>query len=301
MSSSGSDVNDGHGVWTRPLLQNDYRHSMDLSAFLSPASLPPPPTPATMPPEDPPPYTEQLLAGHTTLMHGTKPWFPKEIGDGQDPNSTLLTAGDISVLDSSVHSAHPDSPRTQPPPPMATDPSYIHRQAGTVAMNEPRDTDVWNSNGLIVRSSTPIINLRTPTPRGTNPFSVSPNMSLQSPTQPNFQRPLRSMSLDYSDVHTDGGSRVQPRAVAPVCLFPQRLVNQQETAPFQTESIAFPTRPARLPPLQNTSAIESSSQHRKRKKRKRGHSWHGEPVIISTGQRLALSATTTCAIDSVAE
>lgn len=311
------------GVWTRSLLQNDYRHSMDLSAFLSPTSLPPLPPPAphapglapsglALHPGDPPPYTEQLLAGHTTLMHGTKPWFPKEIGDGQDQDSTLLTAGDVSVFDSSVH--HPESLSSSPhvhvhaqQPPMATDPGYIYRQAGAVAMTEPRDSDVWSSNGLVVRSSTPIISLRALTPRDTNPFNTSPNMSLQSPTQPNFQRPLRSMSLDYSNVRTDGSSRAQPHAVTPVCLFPQRPVSQQETdnpTPFQTESVsnnAFPTRPARLPPLQNTSAIESSSQHRKRKKRKRGHSWHGEPVILSTGQRLALSPTTTCAIDSVAE
>lgn len=267
-------------MWATPVFRNDFRHPVDLSAFLSSS-------PVHMPPEDPPPYSEQLLEGHITLMYGSKPESHKDDADiDQDPNNTLLTVRDVSLLNNLDYRGE-FGPSTR-------------------AENTLRDADADSDHN---DTSQPLAS--SPSFRDNSPFNGSPAQVLVPPV---FQRPYRSSSLDNSSVvvFPDGTYREQPtaNAVRPF-IFPPRLspINNNQLThsiqalPFLRDEVApnqlFPARPPpRLPPLRGSSAMDMSSQHRKRNKRRRGHSWHGEAINITARET---STVNPCTMTTVTE
>lgn len=256
-------------MWATPVFHNDFRHSMDLSAFMSPSSV-------RMPPEDPPPYSEQLLEGHITLMHGGEPESHKDDGIDQDPNNTSFTVRDVSLLNTSNQNTSFNT---------NSDGNYQGELSPSArAENILRDTD---HPGFGSPLASP------PSLRDSSPFNDSPTQVLMPPV---FQRPYRSSSLDNSYVlaFPDGTYREQPTANAVRPLFPPRLspinnnqlTHSVQATPFLRDEVGpnqlFPAGPPRLPPLRGSSAMDMSSQHRKRNKRRRGHSWHGEVINITS-------------------
>lgn len=263
-------------VWAAPVFENGFRHRVDLSAFLSQSSVPP---------EDPPPYSEQLLEGHITLMKGSKPQAHKDdVSEDQDPNnSTLLTTGDVSILNRSIQST------------------------GSFRNGDYADCTTESDISYMVHSNTPT---RPPPLRTSSPFSGHHGRSAHVLVPQVFQRPYRSFSLDNSTntitfpegIHRD---REQPAAADAIRPFPPRLLPINNNQPTNSSVRAmpylgadsltghpFPARPMRLPPLQGNAAGEMASQHRKRSKRRRGHSWHGEAITTGPGESFAVSPST---------
>lgn len=265
---------DEGNVWATPVFHNDYVHPVDLSAFISPVLVP-----HHVPPEDPPPYTEQLLEGHVTLMCG-KTEDHKDDTIDQDANDTLLSVRDVSnVLDNSTRSTGCDHDHhSEACPPIIDETS---RNGGV----EPANTDETHGSLLA----------RPPTLGDAGHFTDNPTQVIMPPV---FRKPYRSSSIDNSDIFPDDTHREQ-LAARPL-HFPPRLSpitsnSMPHTAPFLREEVAppqsFPPRPLRLPPLLDNSALEMPNQHQKRNKRKRGHSWHGEAINILSGERFAVSPT----------
>lgn len=292
----GGGGSDDDGAWATPVFRQDFRHSVDLSAFLSPTRH--------IPSEDPPPYSEQLLEGHITLMHGGQREAHKDdstIPNEQDPmDSTLLTVRDVSLLNSSTQSAGFSTylEGDYHTPSAAGEEIARHAYGDTSVEYADSTAEVHSDSNYAVHSSTPA---RPITLRGNDPFIGSHNMSTITVAPPPFQRPYRSFSLDSSNVPilVDSGlHRDHPTANAvrpfplPPRLLPINLQANSVQAMHETASNPpFPARPTRLPPLQGNSVVEMASQHRKRNKRRRGHSWHGEAMNITTGS-LAVSPTT---------
>jgi hypothetical protein len=242
------------------MFHGNYGHAVDLSAFLALSPS------VHVPPEDPPPYSEQLLEGHVTLMHGGTMDTNKDDSINDDPNTTLLTVGDVSMLNNSAQDNFFNSD---------------YQNELSVSMNSSAggvDGSVDNQH------SCPFV--RLPALNGAN----------DTPTQimlpPVIRRPHRSISLDNSDPFLRDIDREQPAADSMRPFhFPPRLSPVQPMSFLGDEGAlnqTFPARPLRLPPLLGTSA---PSQHRKRSKRRRGHSWHGE----------ATGAITPAAMTTVAE
>ena len=264
-------------MWATPVFRNDYGHPVDLSAFLS---LPPP---VHVPQEDPPPYSEQLLDGHVTLMHGGERGGHKDDTIDQDANDTLLSVRDVSnVLDNSTQS-------------IGCSRNYQREDHPLIIADETsrgRDAEALNTDET---HGSPLS--RLPTLGDASHFTDSPSQVLMPPA---FRRTYRSTSIDNSDMFPDDAHREQRDAnVARPLLFPPRLTpisnNTTHALPFlqgasPTQSFPGP-RLLRLPPLLGNSAQEMPNLHRRRNKRKRGHSWHGEAIDITSGERFAVSPT----------
>lgn len=282
--SGGVDADD-HG-WATPMFQSDIRHSMDMSAFLVPSPMPPE--------EAPPPYSEQLLEGHVTLLCGGKPQ-PHKDDDNEDPDSTLLSARDISILNCStqsvglnfyqnnVQSDHTSSARAR----AGLDNMQL-ASTGIGALDAQVHADTSYTMHRNMHSTLPI----------NNPF----HERLSQPTlvPPLFQRPFRNFSVDNSNLTVDdglhreqpiAGSMLQPQHPIP---FSPRLLPIDQAALFQQRDVSTANpllRPARLPPLHSVEG------HRRRNKRRRGNSWHGETVHGTITQTLAVnSPIATCTV-----
>lgn len=250
--------------WATPVFQNDLRPSADLSAFMAHSPFPQ---------EELPPYSEQLLEGHITLMRGTK----RE----DDLNTSLLTARDISM------GAPPTENQTQ-----TTDEGFQDE----IALPSVRATEVseqvpFTTNGC---GEQPYVNVTYSdryniVPANTVPharLSVLPNPFVEissniapPPLAPiTFQRPVRSISTDNSNmtmaesVCRDQASGIQQQITL---LPPPRSLSIHDNTSTRP---SFPTRPLHLPPLQNHSGVEQPNQRRKKSRRRRGHSWHGESI-----------------------
>lgn len=281
---------------------SSYVHPVDLSAFISTSPAPMPP-----PPEDPPPYSEQLLDGHITLMSGAKTC--KDEDDLIDPvNSSSVTAGDVSIMDRSSTSpglASPDrhsqpvansiqeqQPQSNQVPRDHYNDWYSYSTSMPISsMNEPMASQVQDpvSAQFISTPTTPPRPALPPNMEGHNPAFDYPTTAL--PSSVHFYRPRhRSLSADNTSVGIhhqlpqvpDGGtSTAQSVASLPfVTPFPPRTVPPLAPISQAPSNIApglsrgwmtndpFERRPSRLPPLQR------SSQSQGKGKKRRGHSWH---------------------------
>ena len=220
---------------------------------------------------EPPPYTEVAQNGHISL--GQSPIKPvdtsQEGGNAENNNmdSSTLTTNNISVLEASQNGEDADD-------------SYMDSSQNASSDSPSQSQSPFHPT----RQSTPILGRR-----------------LQLP-------PLhRSSSADASDTPTTDGNPQQRYSLAYVPLslhssLPPRLrpistpFSQQDDTTHTNESTnnmenigPFPIRPGRLPPLQ--SALNRQDQHRRvsvgsdgpnqlprrrKKKRKRTNTWHGE-------------------------
>lgn len=297
---------DEQNVWIAPNFQGDYRHNMDLSAFVSQEpSAPPPPS------DNPPPYTEQLLEGHISLMYGTKEPGNKD-GNEDDDNMLNQSAQERSRLSTDVYPEEYHSPHEAIQMEYNGSDMEGVQEMPSFAMSDYADDNMdlqTHSRGLVHLNSTPTRMARSPSNISeSDPFYDIPNQTLQAPVRQLFQRPTRSNSIDNSSINL---SRDQSSAdssleqnylprLAP--LTPPSTLHQQDTQlrlrPLElTPNNPFIARPANgcLPPLR--SRTPSSAPQRKRTKRKRGHSWHGGPISLSSEQAFV----NTSAMATVAE
>lgn len=252
-------------------------------------------------------------------MYGGK--HHKDEDTEQDPNATMLTAGDLTFHDRSVHS--PDAYSEDPGEGQATDDMdvsghmeyYEDAESPSVSGHYSyMDTELQQTTNGVILSSTPTRATRQ-TFNMRSPFLDEPTLP---PSGQHFQRPTRSHSIDNSSINLSLELREQPVAdytsdtlpsLAHQRLSPQppfashlqpqlrdgegdtlprlRQVSQGEW-PLNNPFLARSTR-TRLPPLQNTSA--SGQRKRLRAKRKRGHSWHGRDSVghVNTASMAAVA------------
>lgn len=275
-----------------------YVHPVDLSAFISasPVPLSPPP------PEHPPPYTEQLLEGHITLMSGAKTY--KDEDATIDPvNSSYATSGDVSIMDRSITSTGPSNPEREDQP-VATViqggpesehvvPEYCYDGQYSYSVYMPMSRVAYEPVDLQVQSPPVVQCITTPAtpPRPSfppnsvrhNPGFDYPTTAL--PTSVQFHRPRhRSLSADNSSLtifHQPVPDGVLPTAQSVAALpmtvvspFPPRTT--LPLAPISPESNIPPAlrggwvgndpfvrRPSRLPPLQRPSQPQGKGRKRR--------------------------------------
>lgn len=302
-------MNPGEPTWAAPSFHGDYRHTVDLSAFLSSAPLS---SAAPLPPpaEEPPPYTEQLLEGHTSLMVGGKSTQPDKDDEDDtaldDADSSQLTARDVGILDRTPRDIEQDivyqgsSPNTAEF--VGTTTTSTEREYHEAMAEQIRA----NNQAMMVSLTRSPVRVESPRMNCENPFPDTHNTNY-SPV-PFFQRPLRSHSMDNGNynVSTDTIQRDHTAASGFMATpFPPRQL-AASTSNGSPQEIAPPLRrlwnpnnpllarpPSRLPPLQ--CSTERTGSQRKRHKRKRGHSWHGERI---SSQAIAVTTST---MESLAE
>ena len=279
--------------------------------------------------EEPPPYTETALEGHVTLMYGTKPERQQCGDDARDVNlidssanspvsdasqlfrrsndalnisqNTELPEMDNVALCSSTPVADSRSPIMVTPrnrDPLFNFPQqnrervvrtlferpYQSTSMDTTSSNSPPPDSVPSS--LPVSSSLPKVHVPSPFP---------PRLTMQQPLVPLIS-PCNSL-----EQHNLMVGRLTPYSSSspPTCNEESdtliRLMAPLDGA--RTFNNPFPRRPINLlPPLRSeTFSVESSGQHvpRRRSRRRRGNSWHGETLNFPTNETPLLFNTTT--------
>ena len=234
---------------------------------------------------DPPPYTEVAQNGHISLMHGQSPVKPVETsqeGGDQDADtnnmdSSTLTANNVSVLEAS-QSSEDGYDHSSP---------WIHAMADS-SPNASSDSPSQSQSPFHpTRQSTPTLGRRQVLPVQLPPLhrNSSIDTSGTPTTDGNHDRQQRHSlpSVPLSLFSSLPATRLRPIST----LFAQQDSNNE--APDSMENVGpFPTRPGRrLPPLQPINSdqqrrvsigsdVPNQLQRRRKKKRKRTNSWHGE-------------------------
>ncbi len=327
---------------------------MDLSAFLASSHI-----------ETPPPYTEQVLEGHTTLIYGGGGGgVYKDNEVPGDHNTSLLTARDVSVMDRSVNSAtgnimseeeedgaQADTIHYRPLSATAgglegnghqhnSNSGQHTSNSGQHASNSGQHASNINGNehhhasnihGYHINNSRSTAVMSMTPPVDATVISSSSLRGLSPPTehQAIFQRSLfHSRSLDTStdtetyDVRAHNlpalSPRFPPSRLSPIVTSqppplppPQKQDSGARSMPplHWISENPFPIRPTQLPPLQSDnpfltqlpplqSDIPLHAHQKRRTKRRRGHSWHGESIFNerSHTQPLTTNATMTTVI-----
>lgn len=283
-------------TWAIPTFHGDYRPPVNLSAFIS-SSVPPGGGPCD---DELPPYTEQALVGHVTLMYGTKTSKDKDPEGQEDPDSTLLTARDVSVLDRSTDNTGLENHEDDQYPGQV---EHVHSQAENSLLVSGVQTVSQNHNSAIHQSTGTLRCPINPITGGSDPFLNYPATLTRPPpllpVQPPFQR-----SLSLGNTLVDTMPRTQPIASpvlspSPFPLRPPPLASLQVQSDsggiiLDREQVLnagnhFSSGPTRLPPLQS---VDRPATQRKKGKRRRGHSWHGQTLPIN-GTALSPGATMT--------
>lgn len=250
--------------------------------------------------------------------------------EDQNPNTSFLTARDVSVLDRSTESTgYVVSPELHPSNHNSRETVVVpqHNVMGAEDVTASEVSDAYSgvnyelpSSGVVMLHASSPTNISGPTMNSTtnDPFCDLHNSSSEevaAVTHPFFlQRPTRSNSIDnsYISMPTEGDSRVEQPMATPSFLpqvippLPRRptpppslITDSNSTHPMTgpgkipsvwSPSNPFYSQPARLPPLLGGGL---GQPRRRRPKRKRMHSWHGKVTPSSNGQALPLNITTT--------
>lgn len=300
-------------MWAAPTFQSNYGHSVDLSAFMTQEP--------SAPPDDPPPYTEQLLEGHVSLMYGTKQQEDKD--ETEDQNTSILTADfqNRSVQSGELYSEEYDGLQAGEVPSTPRHMEYEIAVEGTPhalfgGNNYADDSSASDiqRNEVMVLSSTPT-RVTRPRVAESDPFYDIPSLPVLTPSRQLFERPAQSNSIDNSTISFAREHPAADMMSQTLPDLPQRLASLTPPAtPFQqgqettlprlrqlewTPNNPFIARPTRLPPLRSRTTT-SAHQQRKRAKRRRGHSWHGGS--IGTEQNIVIeSPVASVPMASVAE
>lgn len=256
--------------WETPVFQNSLRPS---AAFIAHSPFPQ---------EEPPPYSKELLEGHITLMRGAKPRKEED-----DLNTSLLTAGDISMWTPPTSGAENPTQTTDISGEDFQDELALSSiTAAEVSEQVPFTTSGCREQPNYSDRYNIILANTVPHARPSilpNPFVENSSNIAPPPLAPIiFQRPLRSISTD----RTVAESVEQASDI-------QRQTTQFSRSLSIDDNIrqSFPTRPLHLPPLRNNSAIDQPNQHRKKSRRRRGHSWHGDTQELTVNSSAMVTVT----------
>ncbi len=210
---------------------------------------------------EPPPYTEVAQNGHVSLMHGQSPIKPvdtsQEDGDADsnhNMDSSTLTANNVSILEASQNSED----------------AYMDSSTNASSDSPPQSQSPFHPT----RQSTPTLGRRLQLP----PLhrSCSTTDASDTPTVDGNRQPRLSLPSVHLPLHSSLPPRLRPIS-APFSQQDDSMHTNSEG----TENIgSFPTRPKILPPLQRRVSIGSDGPNqlprRRKKKRKRTNTWHGE-------------------------
>ena len=271
--------------------------------------------PVGMVSEEPPPYTELPINGHISLMTGYSPHKQLQNIHQFQANSSLLTANDVSFMDSSnyqgnnsddliVHNVDSQTEREYVED-MLRGASPVHDQSYSSSCEASQLS--WSFSGYQDHQTEH--QRRASTPHHTTNESVFPqrrshrSRSVDTAVLPSVQHVVNE--LDHSQVNDTRLALTPSPTLDADTENSHQITHVQEGGIHEhptviNDSGPFLVRPVRLPPLQSNLSNEvqlngvNSEQHKhrkKRKKRRRGHSWHGEAVSELTTQPPTLSAS----------
>ena len=258
---------------------------MDLSAFLS----------TQAPAEEPPPYTEQALEGHITLLVGGKsPDADNCEEEESTANYSHITTRDVSILERSQQSIN--HPEGNPENATFTETPNFNAAGSDTTARDFNNVEIARDPHQVMMGSSPRNAARVSSPSMDcyNPFLEIPVNNIESTDPaPLFQRPVRSHSSDNSteihpQEHLIAGGYVAPiisQFPPPRRLSPPNSNNREEVDLNLRHMPPLTTRriPTRLPPLPS-SAERIGRRHKH--KRRRGHSWHGESNVLVTASTM---------------
>ncbi len=220
-------------------------------------------------------------------MVGGKPTPQAKDEEEEHPaDSTQLTARDISILERSQQ-------------------DIIYQEGNPESAARDYHEQSSGNQGYALRVASPSMDCN-------NPFleDHASNTVHTGPT-PLFQRPVRSHSIDnssigvFTDVHPReqliaGGYTVSPfpprqptslHSVGNIANNSQQEMDSNIMPPLRRiwnpNDPLHVRPPTHLPPLQ--CSVERLGHQRRKHKRRRGHSWHGERI---NGQSIAVTAST---------
>ena len=273
-----------------------HAHQMDLSAFISTSSPPLLPLP-----EDPPPYTEQILEGHITLMSGAKAYMMDQ------ENSFTVTTDDVSMTDRSCNSTALASLERHIQPVTVVDEGLVSDQVPTYYLDGQHTYTVcmpmsseYEPIALQDHGTAGAQCISTPStpPRPTLPLcTVGYNHAFGRPItalppsiqfhghhrsqsenctrlniydQPQAPDGMPSIAHSVAKSPTATASPFLSRSFIPMTHISQGQLNfSRELGGEWIANDPFVRRPSRLPPLQRPSQPQ-----RGKGKKKLSHSWH---------------------------
>ena len=225
---------------------------------------------------EPPPYTEVAQNGHVSLMHGQSPIKPVDTSqeggnaDSSHVDLSILTANNVSVLEASQDSEDAND-------------SHNMDSSTNASSDSPSQSQ---SPFHPTRQSTPILRRRLQLPPLHRSSSVDAS---DAPTTDGNRQPRLSLPSVHLSLHSSLPPRLRPIST-PFSQQDDSMDNNEGTN--ATENIgSFPIRPGtrRLPPLQSTLNRQDHQRRvsigsdgpnqlprRRKKKRKRTNTWHGE-------------------------
>lgn len=248
--------------------------------------------------EEPPPYTEVAQNGHISLMHScsVQVYKPEDVRD----QSVDLTANDLSLLETSQDH---DPDHTIPLP--NWDNQEMAHYSPVRANQLSHSLDVTGSRALFhpTRASSPL------------PGNHSPERTF--PVRPRSRSvdfaPLQSLQSDEPSMTFPVRPSLPPLTQTVTTLPPVGIADGQ-IASREVPDILFQAARAqdRLPPLQHqlsqptvryvhvtqrTSGGGQIRTHRKKTKRKRMHTWHGERIAPQAAPAIEQDASNTSPIE----
>ena len=249
-----------------------FSDQLDLDDSYPPPHHIPESTMSRMAPE-PPPYTEVAQNGHVSLMHGQSPVKPvdsSQEGDNADSSNIMdsnsLTANNVSVLEASQNNEDANDNSCMDSSPNAS-------------------PDESQSPFHPTRQSTPILGRRLQLPPLRRSSAVDRS---ETPTVDGNRQQRHSLPNVQLSLHSSLPPRLRP--ISTPFLQQDNGMHTTDESTNTAENIGpFPIRPGRLPPVlpamnredhQRRVSVGSDGPNqlprRRKKKRKRTNTWHGE-------------------------